>query len=343
MGGGGVPGEVRGGRGPMVTSGRPHAALVVAEHGGQQAGQGQGCASKGRVATSHATFRGGSVNLAERATRGYLRHGRKPAWWASLGRWRTAAGEREHRMSTAVRGMALAATAVLLAACSSVFGSDETEVLEVAEGTVPCIGVVAGECLLVRFPGEAEFQLLHGGITGFVPDFGYRYRLRVSRHAVRAAPADGASVEYRLVRVEGRQQSPRGAELAEMQQQLALWRERRPAGGYTLTLERLCFCATEGRGPVLVEVVVPPAPGFELVVAQRYLAGQAPVTAAMSHLFPGVEGLFGIIVRAAAEDVHRLEVHYHPSLGYPRRVFIDGSPAVADDEVEYRVLAMDAR
>lgn len=240
------------------------------------------------------------------------------------------------------RGAAVLLVMLLLAGCGSVFGSDEHLVLEVAEGVVPCTGEGTQECLLVRARSEGDYQLFHGGITGFTPEPGYRYRLRVSRHAIANPPADGSSEEYRLVRVDSKVRSPRYAELVLLHEQLAKWRANRPVP-YDVVVERLCFCATEWRGPVQVQVAVAAPPGLETVVDRHYVDSGQRVDAAVGPFFPGVEGLFGVIVQAIARDVHRLDVTHDPALGHPTSVFVDPVQMIADDEVEYRVLAVMVR
>lgn len=240
------------------------------------------------------------------------------------------------------RGAAVLLVMLLLAGCGSVFGSDEHLVLDVAEGVVPCTGVGAQECLLVRARSEQDYHLFYGGITGFTPEPGYRYRLRVSRRAIANPPADGSSEEYRLVRVDSKVRSPRYAELVLLHEQLAKWRAHRPVP-YDVVVERLCFCAPEWRGPVRVQVAVPVPSGLETVLDQHYVDGGQRVDAAVGSFFPGVEGLFGVIVQAIARDVHQLNITYDPALGHPTSVFVDPVQMVADDEVEYRVLAVMVR
>jgi len=230
-------------------------------------------------------------------------------------------------------------TALVVAGCAGIFGTEDHLLMEVAEGVVPCTGEGVHECLLVRTHGETDYGLFHGGITGFTPEPGYRYRLRVSRHAIANPPADGSSEEYRLVRVESKVRSPRYGDLARLREELATWRATRPVP-YDLVLERLCFCTPEARGPVRVQVAVPPPPGLEMVLDRHYVDNGERVPAELQRFFPNMEGLFGVIVQAVARDVHMLDVDYHPAMGYPTRITIDPSPGIADDEVEYRVLGV---
>jgi hypothetical protein len=234
---------------------------------------------------------------------------------------------------------AMLLVAVSLTACSGVFGSEDVLVMEVGEATVPCVGVAAQECLIVRMGGAGEWERFAGTVVGFVPEPGYRYRLRVSRHQLRNVPADASSMQYRLVRVESKERSPRHDEIVRLRQQLALWRNVRPAP-YGAVVERVCFCTPAGRGPVRVQVAVAGGAGNENVLDRHYLADGSRVPQEMAEFFPGVEGLFALIGQALATGAAAVDVEYHATLGYPVRVYIDQHAGIADDEVEYRVLAV---
>jgi hypothetical protein len=238
--------------------------------------------------------------------------------------------------------IALLASSTLSAGCTGIMAAEDGLTLEVAEAQVTCLTMVPTACLLVRESGGREFVAFSTPISGFVHESGYRYRLRVSRHHVANPPADGSSVEYRLVRVESKQRSPRYAEIATLLQNEARWRETRPAR-YTAEVERLCFCPPEARGPVAVHAETMVPGGREFVTGRHYIGSAAAVRGELAHLFPGVEGLFGEAIRAIAMDAHRVEIRYHGTMGYPTSVHIDMHENIADDEVEYRVLRLASR
>ena len=91
---------------------------------------------------------------------------------------------------------------VLASACAASTAPHEEElILEVASTRVPCVGVVAMQCLQVRTSTDATWQRFYDEIEGFTWEQGYRYTLRVARRAVLDPPADGSSVAFRLVEI----------------------------------------------------------------------------------------------------------------------------------------------
>lgn len=110
------------------------------------------------------------------------------------------------------------------------------------------------------------------------------------------------------------------------------WESRRPAA-YTLELERLCFCAPDGRGPVVVEVV------GALAVNRTYSDSGEAVPAPLAEVFPSVDGLFDILEEALAQGAESVEVEWDETTGVPVHFFIDYRATMADEEVGYRVLA----
>lgn len=252
----------------------------------------------------------------------------------------------EHRTSGHARrrwlapGLLLFAT--VLSACD-IFAVDDVVAMEVAEMRLPCMGMAPQECMLVRTRSSDAFGFFHEGITGFTYVPGYRYVLRVSRHTIRNPPADGSSVEYRLIRIESQQPSPRAGLLEKAAQMEALWHATRPIA-YSVLLERGCFCGPDARGPVRVDVTREDwtdAPGwYERVTARRYTSDDRAVASSIEHLFPGVQGLFSYLRYAVANDADEVLVEYDAERGFPRRVFVNWRTNVADDEIEYIVHAI---
>jgi len=64
-----------------------------------------------------------------------------------------------------------------------------------------CVGIVPQKCLQVREDPNAAWQNLYDGIVGFNHESGFVYKLRVSKEAVTAPPADGSSFRYVLQEV----------------------------------------------------------------------------------------------------------------------------------------------
>jgi hypothetical protein len=110
----------------------------------------------------------------------------------------------------------------------------------------------------------------------------------------------------------------------DLQEARALW----AAAGirdYELTVERFCFCGLPG--PVEVRVV----DGTTVSVTRTENDTPVPVDEA----YPDVEGLFAVVDDALARRAHRLQVTYHPTLGYPTHISIDYEEYVADEELAY--------
>lgn len=107
------------------------------------------------------------------------------------------------------------------------------------------------------------------------------------------------------------------------------WSANGPAS-YQVTISRSCFCSPEMTGPVLVTVT------SGTVASRAYTPGGQTVSASNAVLFPDVNGLFALIENAMGRRSARLEVQYHPTLGYPVEIYIDYSESAVDDEVGYR-------
>jgi len=91
-----------------------------------------------------------------------------------------------------------------LLACSEPTSPDDGLRLlsfQVAPHTVPCVGAFPMDCLLVREPGDLDWQYFHDTIEGFTYEPGFTYTLLVARRNVPDPPVDGVSATYRLAAV----------------------------------------------------------------------------------------------------------------------------------------------
>jgi hypothetical protein len=116
-------------------------------------------------------------------------------------------------------------------------------------------------------------------------------------------------------------------------QALALSRDRWNDSGianYRFTIARLCECAPETVGPVVVEVR-----GGE--VSDRKYASGVTVDPQYADLFTNVPGLFDLIDEAIRRDAAGLAVRYNAAYGYPESIQIDWVAGAVDDEVSYRI------
>ena len=123
----------------------------------------------------------------------------------------------------------------------------------------------------------------------------------------------------------------RHAELrAEIATQRAKWAARR-IEDYQLTFSRICFCAPEGAGLVVLNVLE-----GEPVEWLYFLSGD-PVSPEWQAVFPTVDGLFDFLEEAIDRGAEEIEVAFDPDLGLPTTVRVDYRLAAADEEIGYEV------
>lgn len=118
--------------------------------------------------------------------------------------------------------------------------------------------------------------------------------------------------------------------LTDLERAQRRWERWRP-DSYVYSIERLCFCPIEYRGPVRVRV------DGDDVVERTYIDTGQPVPAALADGFPAVDGLFVILASAFDEDAHEVRVSYDPESGVPVDFWIDYDEMMADEELGFRV------
>jgi hypothetical protein len=97
--------------------------------------------------------------------------------------------------------LAVAAAALLLAACNEPFAARDELIVTVLESKVSCFGDGFTECLQVIVPGEGTPQIFYSAIEGFSFEPGVRQRLRILRYTLKDTAADGGIYRYELVQV----------------------------------------------------------------------------------------------------------------------------------------------
>jgi hypothetical protein len=100
---------------------------------------------------------------------------------------------------------AIAGVAVV-ASCRDITGVEYEQRMQVAADSVDCVGAHGPRrCLSVRelAGGDAwgGWQPFFDWIDGFVHEPGFMYDLLVAKRTIRNPPADGSSVEFRLIRI----------------------------------------------------------------------------------------------------------------------------------------------
>ena len=90
---------------------------------------------------------------------------------------------------------------VTVAGCAPGSPSGRQARMWIAPELVDCVGVGPQKCMLVRESEDAEWEFFYGGIEGFTYTEGVSYVLDVEIFEVEDPPADGSSLEYRLVEI----------------------------------------------------------------------------------------------------------------------------------------------
>lgn len=114
------------------------------------------------------------------------------------------------------------------------------------------------------------------------------------------------------------------------------WTANRPTS-YEFTVSQQCFCPPEIRNPVVVTV------RGDSIVSRAYAGTGAPLDTTRAPMALTVDGLFAKIRDAKARKAAAINVTYHATLGYPTKLWIDYSAAMADEEVGFEARDLRAR
>ena len=127
------------------------------------------------------------------------------------------------------------------------------------------------------------------------------------------------------VLAEGKTPTLERSNAARLQQNRQLWRNQN-LSSYRYTLRISCFCGPDVTQPVVVEV----RNGRVTSITAANTGN--PVNPEYFKQYNSVPKLFNLIQNAIAQDVNRLSVTYHPTLGYPTQINIDYNAQIADEE-----------
>jgi hypothetical protein len=105
-----------------------------------------------------------------------------------------------------------------------------------------------------------------------------------------------------------------------------LW-NRQNISNYRYTLTRNCFCTTEARGPVIIEV------RNRRTSSVTSVATGQRVNPELFQKYDTIPRLFNVIKDAIAKKASSLTVQYNSTLGYPTQINIDYDSQIADEEV----------
>lgn len=123
--------------------------------------------------------------------------------------------------------------------------------------------------------------------------------------------------------------------LEELRKNQQLWAKQN-LRNYRYTLQVNCFCPPQITQPVVIEV------RRGRTVSTRAANNRNTVNRDFFKDYDSVDKLFEIIRDAVAKNAHRIEVNYHPTLGYPTKVSIDYSQQMADEERYFTVERLEA-
>lgn len=85
-----------------------------------------------------------------------------------------------------------------------------TETWNVSAHRAPCMGFIPSLCLLVSDPGSSQPSFHYDGIAGLTPRWGHEYTVDVLITPVADPPADGSSLDFKLLRIRRDEAVPAG-------------------------------------------------------------------------------------------------------------------------------------
>lgn len=108
--------------------------------------------------------------------------------------------------------------------------------------------------------------------------------------------------------------------LSEHEQAQQRWQQQ-TLSTYRFQVRQQCYCPPEALKPVVVTVI----------------NGQTDSTqpSVNPEINKTIDQWFAFIADKQRNHWHRVDVRYHPTLGYPQRIQLDYSPRMADDEQQY--------
>lgn len=119
-------------------------------------------------------------------------------------------------------------------------------------------------------------------------------------------------------------------ELRKLRRNTRLWNVQNLVN-YRYTLTRSCFCVSEARGPVVIEVRA-----GNTVSVTSVATGQ-PVDSQLFNQYDTVPKLFNVIRDATARNAASLVTDYDAKTGYPKSINIDYDYQQADEELRLTV------
>lgn len=107
------------------------------------------------------------------------------------------------------------------------------------------------------------------------------------------------------------------------------WARHAPAE-YRLIVSQACYCLEQHQQPVWIDIE-----GETL--REVLLKNDSIIPEEMEHLLKTIPQWFGYIEAAQEQNWAKVEVDYHPKLGYPTEIHIDKNERIADDEITIHI------
>lgn len=124
-----------------------------------------------------------------------------------------------------------------------------------------------------------------------------------------------------------------GPEMEALEAARARW-DRSGPGAYTFVLQRYCFCGSDFRRPVRIDVI------DGVVIAAVYEDDGQPIDRPLGEI-DTIPDLFDEIQDAFDRDAHQVLAQYDESMGYPKSVSIDFILEAIDEEMSFQVLELE--
>jgi hypothetical protein len=115
-------------------------------------------------------------------------------------------------------------------------------------------------------------------------------------------------------------------EQSQFDSALETWSVQGPSS-YSFTWQRYCECTTEVTQPIRITV------DNDVITSAVYLDTQLPVSADVRAQLATIDGVFGMIHDAIADNAYLVNVQYSSDSGHPLSVSVDYDERVADEEL----------
>jgi Family of unknown function (DUF6174)/Domain of unknown function (DUF6438) len=133
--------------------------------------------------------------------------------------------------------------------------------------------------------------------------------------------------------IEGKKEAPKDKTSLELIKNRQIW-NRKNFNTYSYVFTRSCFCAPKSTEPITIE--------FRNGNINYISSGGTPVQKELFERYNSIPKLFDVIQDAIDNKAAKVNVKYHPTLGYPTDISLDYKAQVADDELFIKVRDLQA-